>query len=79
MSRGKRVARTALLLCLSPQNNIPLDTVEEDLTSLGMLDVFYAEIDTFLDEAISDTLVDQDTDCSWGNIVDYTRASMRRV
>jgi hypothetical protein len=78
VSLGKRVTHTALLLGFSPQNNILLDTVKEDLTSLGMFDVLYTEIYAFLDVAVSDTLVNQDTDCSWGDIVDDTRASVRQ-
>jgi hypothetical protein len=77
VSLGKRVERTALLLGFSPQNNILFDTVEEDLTSLGMFNVLYTEIYSFLDVAVSDTLVNQDADGSWGDIVDDTRASVR--
>jgi len=72
---SEELARTAFLFRFGSQDDVLLDTIEEDLTSLGVLYVLYAKVDTFPDVAVSDTLVDQNTDGSRGDIVDNTRAA----
>lgn len=54
---------------------VPLDTIQELLSALRMSDVLNSDIHPLLDVAVSNDLVDDDTDGVWCYIVDDTGAS----
>jgi len=56
------------LLLLSVGNN----TVQEFLTTLGVLDVFNTDVDTLLQITVTNVLVNEDTDGRLGDIVNDT-------
>jgi hypothetical protein len=52
--------------------SVKLNTVQEFLTALGVLDVFNTNIDTLFHVTATDNLVNDDTDGRLGNVVDDT-------
>lgn len=52
-----------------------LDTAQEIVTAFRVLNVFYSDIDTLLEVAIANALVENDADRRLGNIVDNTSAA----
>jgi len=65
-----------LILCLPPLSRIVLHTVDELLATFGVLDVLNADVDTLLQVAVADTLVDDDTEGGLGDVVDNTGLSV---
>jgi len=65
-----------LILCLPPLGRIVLHTVDELLATFGVLDVLNADVDTLLQVAVADTLVDDDTEGGLGDVVDNTGLSV---
>ena len=51
---------------------LALHAVEELLPALRVSDVLNAEVDTLLDVTVADDLVNNDTDCAGGHVVDDT-------
>jgi hypothetical protein len=66
----------ATLLSSYPLSSILLDSVDEFLSALGMLDMLDANVHTFLNVAISDTFVYNDTKGGLRNVVDNTGLSV---
>ena len=58
----------SFLLLLSVGNN----TIQELLTTLGVLDVFNTDVDTLLQITVANVLVNEDTDGRLGDIEDDT-------
>ena len=58
----------SFLLLLSVGNN----TIQELLTTLGVLDVFNTDVDTLLQITVTNVLVNEDTDGRLGDIEDDT-------
>jgi len=53
-------------------SGVLLDATQKVITALGVLDVLNAEVDALLNEAVSNLLVDNDTNSRLGHIVDDT-------
>ena len=66
----------AVSLGLGLEGGVGLDTANELLTGTGEGDVLNAEVDTLLDVAVLDLLVDDDTDGGLGNVVNDTGLSV---
>lgn len=66
----------ALRLRLLLQLGVGLHAAHELLSRSGQGNVLDAEVDTLLDVAVLDLLVDDDTDCALGNVVDNTGLSV---
>lgn len=62
----------AVSLGLALLLGVGLDAEDELLTGAGEADVLDAEVDTLLDVAVADLLVDDDTDSGLGHVVDDT-------
>lgn len=66
----------AVSLGLALLLGVGLDAEDELLTRAGEADVLDAEVDTLLDVAVADLLVDDDTDSGLGHVVDDTSLAM---
>lgn len=60
----------ALALRLLLSGRIALDSAEELLAGAGQRNVLDSDVDALLDVAVSDLLVDDDTNCVLGYVVD---------
>jgi hypothetical protein len=56
---------------------VRLDTVEEFLPALRVLDVFDADVHALLEVAVAHDLVDDDADGVWCDVVDDTSPAER--
>ncbi len=66
---------TALCLSLSMRVVVPLNTIQELLSALGMPDVLNSDVHPLLNVAVTNDLVNNDTDGIWCDIVDDTSSS----
>jgi hypothetical protein len=64
-----------LLLLLS----IGLDTVQELLATLGVLDMLNTEVNTLLHITVTDLLVDNNTNRGLGDVKDDTSATINKL
>jgi len=55
---------------------IELHTLKEVITALGVLDVLNAQVNALGDDAIANTLVNNNTNSMWSHIVDNTSFAM---
>ena len=65
-----------LILRLSHLGSVFLDAVEELLARAGERDVLDADVDPLFDVAVADSLVDDDADGGFGNVVDNAGFAM---
>jgi hypothetical protein len=56
--------------------SVGLDTVQEFLTALGVSDVFNTDINTLFNVAVTNDLVNNNTDRGLGNVVDDTSTTV---
>jgi hypothetical protein len=59
--------------------SVLLDTVEELLAALGVLDVLNTDVDTLLHVTVADTLVDNDTNSRLGDVVNNTGTTVKQA
>ena len=76
---GRPITLTALRLRSGVQIVVALHAVEELLPALRVPDVLNAEVDTLLDVTVADNLVNDDTDCAGGHVVDDASAAARML
>jgi hypothetical protein len=69
--------RTASLLRLDVCGVVGLDTVEELLSALRVLDVLNTDVDPLLDVAVANDLVDNDADSVWCDVVHNTSTTIK--
>lgn len=69
-SLSLQVQVDALLLSLTLLDGILFDTVKELLAGAGVGDVLDTDVQTLLEVAVADALVDDDTDGGFGDVVD---------
>jgi hypothetical protein len=67
--------RTTGLLRLDVRQVVSLDTVEELLTALRVLDVLETDVHALLDVAVAHDLVHNDADSVWCDVVDNAGAA----
>lgn len=65
-----------LSLGLTLQSGILLDSVQEFLTALRVLDVLNTEVNTLFEVSVTDNLVDDDTNRRLGNVIDNTSSTL---
>lgn len=63
-------------LGLTLQSSVLLDSVQEFLTALRVLDVLNTEVDTLLEVSVTNNLVDDDTNRGLGNVIDDTSSTL---
>ena len=73
------IALTAFLLGSYMRIMVPLDTIKELLSTLRVPDVLNTDIHPFLNVAIADDLVDNDTNGRGGDVVDDTGPADSRI
>lgn len=67
---------TSLLLSLPLKSSVPLNSGNELLSALGVLDVLDSEVDPLLEVSVSDDLEADDSDSSGRDVVDDTGLSV---
>ena len=75
-SHSLEMHTSSLLLRSLPLGGVILDTVNELLAALGVLDVLDTDVDTLLKVAVADTLVDDDPEGRLGDVVNDTGLSV---
>ena len=70
------VGLTTSLLGFSSQLCILLHPIQEILTAFGVSDVLNTDVHALLNVTVSDDLVHNDTNCSWGDVVDDAGAAI---
>ena len=65
-----------LSLGLSTLGSVGLDSVQELLSTLGVLDVFNSQADSLLDVSVTNDLVDDNTDSRLGHVVHNTSLTL---
>jgi hypothetical protein len=66
----------ALILRLLLKLGVGLDSADELFSRSGQGNVLDSEVDSLLDVSVLDLLIDDDTDCALGDIVDNTGLSV---
>lgn len=67
--------RTTLLLRLSALHRVFFYAVQEFLSGLRVLDVLDSQVDTLFDVSVPDGLLDDNTNCAGGDVVNDTSSS----